>query len=236
MCKAIDCPLDAATAAATLPPQQTKSSNKKKRVRFRASSIIEFEKVTDLPQKEAVWYNAKEFQEIRAEIGQVIEARNNGYDDEDLYCFRGLEFLKLDSSLSRKERRQLYSKHVLCYQQATWEVDTEEEPADLIGAFCTKMSQNSKERAVSFASGDESAARRVYQECHLLYRANGKDECMFGDSSRRSSLCRNHCSERQGLTSYIIGNPLPEVLSYDGLCRVFQTVKDGSNLFATRAY
>lgn len=231
MCKPIDCPLDAA-AAATLPPQTKKQ---KKRVGFGASSILEFERVTQPLEKEAVWYNAREFQEIRNEIGQVVQARNDGYEDEDFYCFRGLEFLKLDDSPSRKERRQLYSRHVLCYQQATREVHTEEEPADLIGAFCTKISQNAKERALDFACGDETEARRVYHECHLLYRANGKDECMFGDSSRRSSLCRNHCSEGQGLVSYI-SNPLPEVLSYNGLCRVFQTVKDSSNLFATRAY
>jgi len=229
MCKAIDFPLDAASTAAH--PSLKNNNNKKKRVRFRASSIIEFEKVTHPPEKEAVWYNRKEFEDIRAEIGRVVQARADGFQDEDFNCFRGLEFLKLGNSPSRKERRLLYSRHVLVYQQVTERKLTTEEPADLIGAFCTKMSQHAKESALSFASGDESEARRVYHECHLLYRVNGNDECMFGDADRRSSLCRKHSSE---VRVFGIGNPLPEVFSYNGLCRVIQNVRDNTNLFATR--
>lgn len=226
MCKPIDeCDTPRREATQLHHPPALKN-NKKKRVRFRAADIIEFERVTAPKEKQSVWYNREEFQEIRAEIGEVVKARAANdwrVNDEDFYCLRGLEFLKLDHNTpSRKERRLRYAKNVLVYQVVVNRKKVSKEEA--IRDFCTKLSQAATQRAQALASLDETDARQVYLECRLIYQVDGKDMNMFG--ANRSSLCRRQSEDY---------SPLQEVFSYDSLIRVITTMRSSSTtLFATR--
>ena len=220
MCKAID-DCNALSKAASLEGKPALAT--KKRVRFHAADFYEFEKVVE--EKEDVWYNRHDFQQIRADIAEVVQAKANNDErclDENWYCFRGLEFLKLDDTLSRKERRQRYSRHVLVYQAVTWRMTKDN--SELLRAFCTKLSQGGKQRALQLAAEDEAEARSVYQECHLIYQVDGEDRTMFG--SHTPSLCRKQESQWEDLDEDESSSSgyFNDVFGYTSIFRAIQTM------------
>lgn len=235
MCKPID------------EPQQYRSAPpiRKKRVRFGSGNTVEIEKVVAPDERNSVWYNRQDFQDIRFEIGQVVQAhslRDCRLRDDDFYCFRGLEFLKLDSkSPSRKELRLCFAKNVLLFQcmsslnsdKSSSGADNDHGRALALGAYCSKLSQDAKLRAQCLASSDEAEARHVYHECRLLYQVNGKEMRMFGPTcslqAARSSIAKQQ-KQKQDLVAV---SSLPELLSEYTLSRVIRSVLNTSTaLFA----
>jgi hypothetical protein len=206
MCKPIDEPLQC----------RTTPSIRKKRVRFGSgnnnnnnnNNIIEFERVSDPDERYSVWYNRQDFQNIRHEIGQVIQARASRdwrLKDDDVYCFRGLEFLKLDANTpSRKELRICFVKNVLLFQCMSSLSDDIEDDNDnddgrdlALGAYCAKLSQGAKVRALWLASLDDAEARQVYHECRLLYQVNGKEMRMFAPTCSLQAAARSTMVKQQ---------------------------------------
>jgi len=215
MCKAID---DATTAARTSntvrqplvapkdhqeqqpsPPHQ---QTRKRKVRFSLDN-----KTLQLPpisaeEKAQRWYNGNAYQEMRWEIGAIVKGKALSLDlfhqkdsPDNIYCYRGLEFLKLDpqsTEPSRKERRALYVKNTLVYQQVMNPKQATAMSADeALGIYCARMSKAAQKRAHELAGCDEEEARRIYHDCHLMYfdAKHNQEFTMF--SSKRSSLCRD---------------------------------------------
>lgn len=203
MCKALDDECLTATS--------NHNSSTKKRVRFRAADIHEFEKVEHDHHLD-VWYSREEYHLMKLEIGEVVQAKQNGDVrclDPNWFCWRGLEFLKLEEHVpSRKERRQRFAQHVLVFQTAvtrktnkSLELPQPQQSEEMIRSFCLKLSQTAKETALGLAGRDEVEARTVYQECHLIYQgSDGRDRTMFG--THPPTLCRSSAATTNSGYSY----------------------------------
>jgi hypothetical protein len=196
MCKPID----------ELLQCRTTPSIRKRRVRFgngNNNNIVEIERVSDPDERNSIWYNREDFQNIRHEIGQLVQARSSRdwrLKDDDFYCFRGLEFLKVDpNSPSRKELRSCFVKNVLLFQCMSSlsdnnnnDIENDDGRDQALGAYCAKLSQGAKVRAQWLASSDDAEARQVYHECRLLYQVNGKEMRMFAPTCSLQAAARSN--------------------------------------------
>ena len=257
MCKVID---DATASSSSHHPlvtaalqqqqrQQQQRQQRRKRVRFGTENET-FELPTiSLEEKYDRWYSRQDFQDIRWEIGAVVKGKALGLDKrfaknqnnnkslwdapDNIYCYRGLEFLKLDphsTEPSRKQRRSSFVRNVLVFQQVMNRRKQSSQVEQALGAYCTKMSLGAQERARCLASQDEREARQVYHECHLIYATKSGQEvsmfpCTWATGSDggvpRSSMCRNQAFPDRTAPSF-----------HDVVSRVFGGV-GGMGLFAT---
>ena len=127
-------------------------------------------------------------------------------------CTRGLEFLKWsDQEPSRKERRLAFCKSVVIFQimlkgkkRSSSSSSSRHNNALLmeqaLATYSSKLSRDAAERARELASMDESEARQVYHECHMIYQVNGREVSMFPSScSSSSSSSSNTCCSSNAL-------------------------------------
>lgn len=188
--------------------QQQKPGPAKKQVHFAEfyTQVQTFDNDLTETERQQVWMTNDDYRRNRMDINATVrvtalgglspeEQLETDYDTE-MYCFRGLEFMKqIDGSPSRKERRLKYMKDVVLHYRCLLK-KVQHEPTQLslqLGAFCTHLSKDATCRAQELANGDYLEARIVYQESHFIYENEyGQEVQMFSSSSpskSTSSLC-----------------------------------------------
>ncbi|CAB9510245.1 expressed unknown protein [Seminavis robusta] len=232
-------------ASATAATATTTGRNRTRKVRFGVSNIVQVARIgEDEDEKQSVWYNRQDFCLIRQEIGQVVEARaakDWRCKDEDFYCVRGLEFLKLDEHTpSRKERRLCFAKNVMIFQCMSKNASCSSKKKSkgreqALAAYCARLSNEARSRARRWGVFDEEEARQVFYECRLIYHLNGKEfrmfaptcslqASMFQRSSRHDDDDDDDCDSVDSDDGELAIAPLYDVFSFDSLIRVISTV------------
>ena len=123
----------------------------KRRVRFEPEHNQTFQLPLSTPDEQFHrWFSGQDYQQMRWDIGTIVRGKALGLDlpffstaaassnpmaaftsPDNIYCYRGLEFLKVldpyangskngnnsEAILSRKERRLAYAKNVMVFQQ-----------------------------------------------------------------------------------------------------------------------
>lgn len=146
----------------TTPKEESETDERKSKVRF--YHRVRIQRVTNRKHlskehSKKVWYSREEFKEIRNECFQTIKIMTDHEDiieDEDEYCFRGLEYKTKEAS-KKRQRNKLEVRQAVLDEQEYQKENGMNDP-EWISMLSIDESRTCKRDALERARQDEKEA------------------------------------------------------------------------------